>query len=207
MKRFYILYLLLCAISCKAQVNECNKDVLATKNKVLIPLAVCIPKGYIIDEIHDSTDVNNDGLKEFIFSWRKKQISDGDTIFVSFYNKTNAGYALLKTLNNLFPITFEKYEMSYKITDEKLASIFSQYNGVFPLLNLEIIGSEINIKIIAAVGEGYNVYYQFNVSQNNWVLTKVEKWTEVDEEVTVSEIAISDKGQVIDRFNYLDYMY
>jgi hypothetical protein len=207
MKRFYILYLLLCAMSCQAQVRECNKDVLVAKNEARIPSAVCIPNGYIIDEIYDSTDVDNDGLKEFIFSWRKRHLSDGDTIFVSIYNKTNAGYALLKTLNNLFPIHFEKYEMSYKIKDEKLASIFSQYNGLFPFRNLGIIGGEINIKIIAAVGEGYNVYYQFNVSQNNWALTRVEKWTEVGEKVTVAEFAIFDKRQVIDTFNYLDYMY
>jgi hypothetical protein len=195
-------------MSCKAQVRDCNKDVLVKRDSPLVPMEVCIPNGYIIDEVYDSADVNDDGLKDFIFSWRKKQMIDGDTVFVSIYRKTHRGsHALLKTFKNLFPINFKSYEMSYRVEDEKLASIFNRYNGVFPFRGLEITGGEIRITIVAAVGEGYRVHYRFDVSRRTWILMRVVKWSEVGDKVEEEEVAVPKEVQVIDAFNYLDYMY
>lgn len=208
-KVLFLLLMFLSVCSCKGQSNNpCFKDVLVDRYKKILPQEICIPKGYIIDEIYDSTDINQDGLRDFIFSWRKTDINDGDTIFVSFYKHLSDGtYKYYKTLNNLFPVYFKDYNMSYKITDKALFDIWIKYNGMYPFLNLEITDRDIILKILCAAGEGYNLFYQFDNKIDNWILIKREKWMELPEEIRIKEIAIPSGKLTIDQFNYSDYMY
>lgn len=211
MRKIIILLIifLLDLFSCNGQSDtSCFKEVLDNSYKKILPQEICIPNGYIIDEIYDSTDVNQDGLKEFIFSWRKKEINDGDTIFVSFYKHLpNGKYQHFKTLSNLFPVYFKNYHTSYEVKDKTLFDIWFKYNGMYPFLNLEIKDRNIILKILCAAREGYNLFYQFDNKINNWVLVKREKWVELPEEIKIKDIGLPNEKLFIDEFSYFDYMY
>lgn len=87
----------------------------------------------------DYNDVNKDGLEDFVFSWDKINIKDGDTIFLSVYLQSpDTTFHLLKIFKNLYPMYFSSYDPHVKTGNKKLDSLKSKYAGVYPLLNLEI---------------------------------------------------------------------
>jgi hypothetical protein len=187
--------------------QPCNQQSLLNKQRNKIPSGVCIRSGHIIDEILDSVDVNGDGKFEFLVTWHLSQLRDGDTIYVSIFNKSSNGtYTNLKTFNNLFPINFKSYSLSYKVADQRFTEIHNAYNGMYPFRDLQFENSSISIKIMSAVNEGYILVYEFRPDRNNWYLKRKEKWAEVDDR-TVTELQSLVKSETIDQFSYLDYMY
>ena len=204
---FFTLIFISLNISCTGQEGKpCFRDVLISRYKSMLPQEVCIPEGYIIDEIFDSTDVNGDRLNEFIFSWRKKNFEDGDTLFISFYmHFKNDKYQFFKTLKNLFPINFKRYDFEYNVEDKTLNEVWNKYNGMNPFVSLDIRNDFIILKILCSVGDGYVFYYQYDISKNNWLLRKVEKWNDNSGELIITEI--KNRTQTIDEFSYFDYMY
>jgi hypothetical protein len=207
MTRIYLITLIFLAIECGAQVR-CNKEVLVKRYSSLIPKEVCIPKGHVIDEILHSTDVDFDGKNEFLFSWHKKELSDGDTIFISVYKKVDENkHTLIKTFNNVFPINFKKYELSYEVKDKKLAEILNGYNGTYPFQKLDIELDNLTLKILSAAGEGYIFHYKYDANKRDWYLMFTEKWEDEGSQVNVQNLGFAKTSQSIDDFNYLKYMY
>lgn len=54
--------------------------------------------------------MNGDGLSDFIFKWRRAQLQDEDTLFVTIYiQNKDSSFSNFYTFHNLFPLYFENY--------------------------------------------------------------------------------------------------
>ena len=86
MKRYALILLLWLSFGTAilAQTADCNRAVWINRFTKLLPKEVCMPKGnYHITQVYDRVDLNDDGLKDFVFDWNKDTLQDGDSIFVS----------------------------------------------------------------------------------------------------------------------------
>jgi hypothetical protein len=198
---------LLWFISANTIAQDCNRSTLIKRLASTIPLDICIPNGFIIDEIYDSTDVDGDRLAEYIFSWRRDSLVNGDTIFVSIYhNEGNKKFTHLRTLPNLFPIYFHSYSILYNNFDRSLGPIFKKFNGWNPLQKLDILKSNITIQMERSAGEG--LLFTYTYRDNDWILTELNEWEEDALGTFTTKAANGDRiNTSITRFNYLDYTY
>lgn len=185
--------------------NFCNRDFSGAGEIKEIPKEVCIPMGYEIRYTYEPVDVDNDGLKDFIFSWEKKQLKDGDTIYISVYKmNTDSTYSFLKTFNNLYPIFFKSYD-NCKICDKRFYEICERYGG-YPLREFTFFENGIKIMFKDNTGgshAGIILTYKYNKEKNNWYLEKKETWLE-RESVEIERVEKIEEEISIDEFNYLD---
>jgi hypothetical protein len=97
--RTKFLFVLLCgtAVAVNAQSEDCNQDVWPRNFGDPIPQGVCIPQGIFnyITRVFDRTDINGDGLEDFICDWNVQPLSDGDSIYLSIYLSTKSGQYIL----------------------------------------------------------------------------------------------------------------
>lgn len=187
--------------------QDCHHATLIKGLASAIPVNFCIPNGYLIDEIYEPADVNGDELPEYIFSWRRTSLQDGDTIFVSFYqNNGRNRFSHMKTLANLFPIYFRNYKNSSSLNDSSLATLHEKYNGWNPLQDLQITDNKIVIKMERSAGEG--LIFTFEYITNDWFLKELREWTEDrDRNLTSRIIKAPNYGSSITKFGYFDYTY
>jgi hypothetical protein len=81
MKIKILFPLLFCSITATAQGVDCNQKVWPPRrNAPTLPKGICIPQGMFnyITYVRDRTDVNGDGLEDFICKWNAKPLHDGD---------------------------------------------------------------------------------------------------------------------------------
>ena len=110
MKIIGIIILLSFSLTICGQNNNCNQAFIGGKPKTTIPNDVCIPTNYHIREIKQREDVNMDGLKDYIFTYSKVNLADGDTMFLAIYlMQPDSSYVLQRIFNNLYPIVFKDY--------------------------------------------------------------------------------------------------
>ena len=85
--RTKFLFVLLCtiAVAANAQDEDCNQEVWPRNFGDPIPQGVCIPQGMFnfISSVYDRTDINSDGLEDFICTWSARPLDDGDSIYLS----------------------------------------------------------------------------------------------------------------------------
>lgn len=168
-------------INCNSETNSFNKNELK-----LIPKEICLPKGYIIWSIGDSTDINGDGLKDFFMYWRKQELpKNGDTMYLSIYEqKKDKSFMLVRKFSNLDPIYGSKIYLREYIFQDQL----------------------FKIKIEAAVREGGIFYYYYDNNIKNWVLKKQEYWIESPDgnSTKIKSMEKPPKEITLDKFNYKD---
>jgi hypothetical protein len=189
--------------------TNCNRTVGSDWLAKDLPKEICIPNGYLISYHRNRypTDVNEDGLNDYIFSWNKYPISDGDTVFISIYfQQPDSSYKYFTTFDNLYPIQFRS--STYRqVKDERLKHIFFIYSG-YPMKELTFNNDKIIINLIdgsAGSHAGLILTYQFNKERNDWFLVKQESWFQL-ENTEVTDLGEPEPNQSIRDFNYLKYL-
>jgi hypothetical protein len=212
MNKLYILPVLLVFISfsCQAQNQiDCNRAVRSDFYSKKIPEDICLTPGYEFSYLYDYADVNDDGLKDFITEWRKQDIQDGDTLYLSIYEQVDsAKYELAWTFDNLYPIYFQRYELSYVVEDSLLNELQGRYGGKNPLNILEFKKGEILIHLQPGVVDHYFLQYRYDPKAKNWYLEK-RIYSEEDYEGNLQERTneyLWDQKISIDKFDYFDYL-
>lgn len=200
----YIIYqivLLFLTASTIAQNIDCNRAVWIKQNAKNLPKEVCIPKGYLISNIYESTDINGDSLPDFIFKWRKPELQDGDTLYISIYlQNSDSTFSYFRTFNNLYPIYFKDYSRDYVPPKSALIALHKKYEGEDQFLELKFEQNLITLKIEYAAKEDLWVQYYYDKSKKDWLYQKAEihdYWEKV------TPIDLSEKiGPSINNFTY-----
>ncbi|MDR1974556.1 MAG: hypothetical protein LBQ31_07780 [Bacteroidales bacterium] len=186
---------------------NCNRTVWFDELSQDLPKEVCIPHGYQILFHYDKypTNINGDGLNDYVFQWGKAKLQDGDTLFVSVYiQNIDSTFSFFKSFNNLYPIYF-KSDVYEQVTDEKLKHIFSRYHTRYPLKELIFNNDKIIINFWTEAVAGLILTYQFDKEKSDWFLVKQEEWLEV-EETKITDLGTPDPNQSIRNFDYLDWL-
>jgi len=196
--------------SCQAQdQTDCNQAVRLKFYSNRIPKGICLKEGYEFSYIYDEMDVNNDGFKDFLFQWRKRDIQDGDTLYFSVYQQLDSTkYKLVKSFDNLYPIYFKDYSLEYNVKDSLLNELQGQYGGMYPLNQLEFGDGKILIHLQPGVVDHYFLHYRYNHESKNWYL-EYRIYSEEDYEGKLYEVSneyLWDKKLSIEKFNYFDYL-
>ncbi|NDV45668.1 hypothetical protein D0T49_01205 [Paludibacter sp. 221] len=203
-KQFLFLILLLSIAINNAQNVDCNQSVWMNRFKKLLPKDICIPQGnYHITRIYDTTDVNEDGLDDFIFKWNKNPLDDGDTTFVSVYiQNVDSTFSLLRTFSHLYPIYIREYSSYYYTPkDTTLILLQKKYEDMYPFRNLEFKKDVIILTIRSEAKEDLVLTYRFNLEKQNWLYENAELHDYALNEIT--PIDLRDKvGPSIDNFTY-----
>ena len=186
-----------------AQHTDCNRAVWFNRFTNLLPKEVCIPKGnYHITQVHERTDINEDGLEDFIFEWNKNPLQDGDTLYVTIYAQNqDSTFSHFRTFNNLYPIYFERYDSEYNPPNKKLSPLHKKYNGEYPFLELTFEKGIMQIIRIGQVKEDLIITYRYDKNIKNW---RYEKTIRDDYALNIKEpYDLSKKlGPTIDNFTY-----
>jgi len=184
-----------------AQTGNCNRFVLLKQDAKRIPKDICIPSNYLISNIYESTDVNGDSLPDFIFKWRKPELQDGDTFYVTIYiQNPDSTFTNFRTFNNLYPIYFKDYSRDYISPNSALAALQKKYEGEDPFVELKFEGKLITLKIKYATKEDLWIQYSYDKSKKDWLYQKAEihnYWEKI------TPMDLSDKiGPSIKNFTY-----
>ena len=187
--------------------TDCNQNIWNKRFAKNLPKEVCIPKGYIISYVYDDVDLNNDGLKDFIFKWRKTELLNGDTLFVTIYKQNpDKSFSPLKTIKNLYPIFFQRYDYDYIIQDSSMNELKGRYNGFYPFHELHFETNTIILKIETETGTGYSFYWKYNDKKKNWFMDNIIKWDNILPKYDGQSLDNIDTSQSIDEFSYFDYL-
>jgi hypothetical protein len=187
--------------------HNCNKKVWVDRLKTGMPKEVCIPDEYLVSGNYTKylTDINGDGLNDYVFDWNKYPISDGDTIFTSVYlQQLDSSYKYFVTFDNLFPIQFKSYVYE-QVKDKKLKELFSLYNP-YKLKELVFNNDKIILNFWTEARAGLVLTYQFDKNSNDWFLIEQKSWIELEEETKWDDLGTPEPNQSIKNFNYLDWL-
>jgi hypothetical protein len=202
-----LLLLFYCTIA-TAQNVDCNRKLWRGLDKKDLPEGICIPSGLFnyITYIYNRTDINGDGLEDFICDWDSRPLSDGDTLYVSVYfQNPDSTFSLFKTMNNVYPIHFERYDSDYTPQDTSLkALLYEVYEGFYPFRRLEIKKDIITITIRFDAGAELRVTYKYDAELKNWRYSKCEEVSRINSEVLLRKDLDKAFGPTIDNFCY-DY--
>lgn len=198
---------LLCSINATLAQNPlinidstCNKSVAIKQWSNLIPKGVCISKNYLISGVYDNNDFNEDGLNDFIINWNRDPLSDGDTIFTSFYMQiADSTYKLVKTFNHLYPVVFHFYNYEYMPQNTSLKKIQMRYLD-YPLKEIKFDGSLINIVVYADTNTNFFIRYIFDKKINSWVIKDAKLVSLMADNDTTNYAPVF--GPTIDDFTY-----
>lgn len=188
--------------------KPCNRRTVAKQYDAVLPREVCLPKGYIVAAVYDATDVDGDGLRDFIFSWQKEEMQDGDSSFVCIYKRVNdSTFVRMRVFNNLFPIYFRSYGMSYKAENKILMELHSKYGYKNPLEEFRFDGKEFILRIESATGEGNILHYEYDKSIDTWKLYKLEYWISgYLGKMRIEAQPLPRSKLRIEEFDYFDYL-
>lgn len=211
MNKFKILLtlLVLVSFSCQSQNTNCNRTVKFKSDAKLIPKGICLEEGFEFSYVYDHADITGNGLKDFIAQWRKKDLKDGDTLYLSVYQQIDSSnYELFRTFDNFYPVYFKDYDFEYDVPDSLLNELKGAYNGVDPLNQLEFNKSEILIHLQPGVLDHYFLHYRYDPNDREWYLER-RIYSEENYEGSLREVTneyLWDQKLSIDKFNYFDYL-
>lgn len=208
MKKLIVLMSILMGLGCKGQTTStpCNKKTKYESRKA-IPQVVCIPNGYVIAYIDKPADLNNDGLNDFICSYQKEKLADGDSIFVAIYFQRNdSSYYLAKTLPNIYPIFFEDYSIErYKRLTPRLKKIMDKYDEGDPLYEMNFKKGQIELELTIDALMTYTLVFNYDAKLNTWILKKRISYVGYKNETTEYDIE-PEKQIPIEKFDYMDWL-
>jgi len=213
-------FILLITVKCSSQEINCNQKVYRSSLKIKIPKSVCIPENYHIREILSQKDINNDSLKDFVFTYSKLKINDTDTLFVGVYTqKRDSTYIFKKKSGNLYPMFLEDYDSDIYINKSDETKELFSYSGNYPLNKLEFLENEIVIDFGIGEGETMELHFVYRKKESNWFLEwgiYESKLTKTEEEIlgeknnfiSSKEKKYYEKSEQIsiDEFNYFDWL-
>lgn len=197
-----LLLSLLCWRISHAQKEDCNKSTWGEVEKKNMPKEVCIPKGHLISYVYKSSDVNGDGLNDYIFKWNKSAIKDGDTLFVTIYlQNKDSTFTLFHTFKNLYPIYFERYDLDYFPKDKSLNTLHKRYEGKYLMLKLTFNEEKIIIRRRCDATSEFFITYKYDKNIKNWIYEKCNMY-DFSEESTKPYDLSEKLGPTIDNFTY-----
>jgi len=202
MKRITLFSLLLLYFFVEAQMLDCNQTVWSNYDAKKIPKDICLSNEYQFLYIHNPTDVNGDGLDDFIFNWDRISIQDGDTTFVSIYiQNSDSTFSHFRTFNNLFPIYFDRYDIGYIPQDTSLIPLLRRYEtNSTPFRKLEFKQDSLIITIYLDAKTDLRTIYVYDKNLNNWLYKRSD---EILYEGGERAYDLEDKlGPTIDDFTY-----
>jgi len=204
-----ILTLFVITISFSQNRTHCNPKTLIQSDEKLIPKEVCIPENCIINQIYtkdEHIDIDGDLHEDFIFTWQKSALTEGDTLHISAYRmNSDSTYSLLKSFSNIFPIYLESYDHAPK--DPALRKIYACYVDNYPLKELTISKGVISIELYLDAASGIVLKYKYDPRRNNWMLTSSISWIGLnssDREYTNNKLPLVSES--IDDFSYQKYL-
>jgi hypothetical protein len=198
------LFALLCAtaVTANAQDEDCNQEVWPRNFGDPIPQGVCIPQGMFnyITYVHGKTDINGDGLEDFICEWNVRPLNDGDTLYVSVYlQNADSTFSHFRTFVNLYPIYFKSYDLNYTPKDTSLMSLLKKYESSNPFHELSFEKDLITLRIEFATTEDLILTYRFHKEEQDWLYERAE----IHSFEEIESIDLSHKvGLSISKFSY-----
>ena len=228
MKNKIVLLVLLFPIiflSCQGQDRDtCNRETYGTKKYVEnFPEYLCIPGGFVIDDYIRTSDLDYDGIVDFLsikYNKREEDQEDGDVTYWDFYKKgtDDSIFYLYKTLNNLVPPFLKEQNFEYLISHEQAGHIFETYprRMMSHYLSFEIKLDTIRLRYKLDDTYGKSFVFVYSKAEPNWRLYLVEYfigelplyWWENDdfyyplkETIKIIETKLPNEKTSIDQFN------
>jgi hypothetical protein len=203
MKKLILIILLL---NYASFTEACNKKT-RRKPKHPLPEAVCVPENYIISRVYIPEDLNGDGLKDYIFKYRKENLENGDTIFSAIYfQNSDKTYSLGRTFDNLYSLYFMDYTIeTYNSLPERLKSIRDRYYGVDPFQSIKFKKNTIEIEFKIDAMESWTFIFTYSVIKKDWIYTRKKSYIGYNNKTTMYEIEPEDQFPIGD-FNFLDWL-
>lgn len=194
--------------ACQSQEQStCEKSVKYKSLEKLIPKEICLPSNDFEFQNISITDIDENGLTDFIGEWKLKKLKDGDTIRISIYLQVDSGkYELVSTYVNLLPIFFKEYNLEYKVQDSILNEFKSRYPG-YPNQELKFDENEFTIYFEAGVGSHYFLQYRYDPQLKDWFLERRIYYEEDFEgrRTEISNDSVWDQKLSLRKFSYFDY--
>jgi hypothetical protein len=172
-RKMLLSLLLLSSMAANAQDMDCNQQVwwIPPRDAPKLPKGVCIPEGMFnyVTYIHKQTDINGDGLDDFICKWNTKPLSDGDTLYLSIYlQNPDSTFSHFRTFSHIYPIYFHDYRLDYVPSDTSLIALLKQYQNFYPLERLELEKDLIVVKINFDAEAYWKITYRYANNIKSW---------------------------------------
>ena len=180
MKTRYLLLsmFLLCQCSSLAQQSKCNRTLIYPypRLKSKLDSAICIPIGYYITDIYDDVDLNNDGRIDKVVRYQKVKLSDGDTIYYSFYTqKKDHKFSVYKKFGNLEPLYFKSYEFEDNTGNKFYDSIKTKY--IYPTrAEVEFETNSINLIFYTDAATVKKLFFTYSSKEKTWISNREMQW-------------------------------
>ncbi|NOQ25696.1 MAG: hypothetical protein GQ564_10085 [Bacteroidales bacterium] len=204
-KLIIILSLFTLTLSSYSQ-NETCAIKTVFKSDIPIPKNIFIPDGYVVSYIQKPLDLNNDGLKDFVFDYNKETLRDGDSIFVAIYfQHSDSSFHLARLFHNLYPIYFKDYSIErYRKLDSNLKEIMDKYDEN-PLRGIYYKKNQIEIEFAIDAMETYTLVFNYNKQRKTWLLEKRISYVSYNNQ-TIEYDVMGEEQISIEEFNYFDYL-
>lgn len=198
-----------CVIAQQPIAQICNQFTkLSDKYKMMIPKDFCMPSGYLCYYLINDRDLTSDGKNDLVIHWQKLNMKDGDTTFVTIYQRINDSTLIHKaTLSNLYPLYFKEYVLEYD-PPKDLENIFSKLAENAQRFKVEFRKNEIWIELFTEAQAGVDLFFKYNTNKENWYLIKEVYWfgDNLRMERKIRETKTIKNGMSIQQFNMFDYL-
>jgi len=182
-----ILVILTCFSTCHGQQGKinntnggnCNRAVDGVSDYIkLLPTYICIPANYIIDDYVCISDLDSDGLADFIaVKYNKKEDDqlDGDTTYWNFYiqRKGDSLFHLAKNLSNIAPPFIVDLSWSYQLSHPIASKIYDEYPRRLSHAQSFNVQSD-TLRLAYKFDDSYGKRFVFVYNGLNWYLEDVE---------------------------------
>lgn len=160
---------------------SCNQKFYGTKRYLKeLPSYICVPEGNAISDFVRTTDVDGDGVADFLFvqyrKWRDSWI-DGDTLYWDFHVRDSNGRFQKKfSLSNIEPPYINDTSLEYLADNDLAQRIFESYP--IPLtdnsLGFNVTGDTIRLSYKFDDAKGKSFIFIYSTEKDNWYLEKIE---------------------------------
>lgn len=174
---------LIFSYNCKGQdQSSCNRATYGTKKYIeVLPHYICIPNGYVIDDYVKSSDLNNDGITDFLaVKYNKKEDDqiDGDSTYWDFYRKLSGDttFSYSQTLSNIVPPYIKELNFEYLLNNPTAGQLYETYPRRMKSnsLSFELNSDTLRLRYKLDDTFGKSFVFLFNKLKGNWYLELIE---------------------------------
>jgi hypothetical protein len=172
-----IAYLALTSYDSICQIKKtCNQECRLKSFTSKVPINFCLPKGFWITQVIDTVDLTADTRNDLILRWRKKSISEGDTVWITIFSiNADSSFTEHATLNNLYTPMFTDYTKQLKTGNFQLDSIYMKF--IYSNYNLvEFKKNTIKVGFFTDAGRGIDLDFTYDPNSLDWLLTRKRYW-------------------------------
>jgi hypothetical protein len=177
MRYIIISYLALVSHSSICQIKKvCNQECRLNSFTSKVPIDFCLPEGFWITQVIDTVDLTADTRNDLILKWRKKSISEGDTIWTTIFSmNADSSFTEHATCNNLYTPMFTDYTKQFKTGNLQLDSIYMKF--VYSNYSLvEFTKNTIKVGFFTDAGGGIDLHFTYDRNSSDWLLTRKRYW-------------------------------